>query len=168
MEHRREDILPQPGGLTPGRKSSDSEVSVGRRRLPTPPTSVHSRPIPHSITLEELHAFRERIANTRLGNSISAMAKANSSRMRGALGMTRHTYNPLPEPIADSVDRNVVDNDIMTHRGQLRARVGDVVTFYMCNPAYIHHVSNLYSLKHLSKSFSIYFLPTVSLQIHMS
>ena len=76
----------QPGGLTPERKSSDSEVSVGRRRLPTPPTSVHSRPIPRSITLEELHAFRERIANTRLGNSISAMAKANSSRMRGALG----------------------------------------------------------------------------------
>ena len=49
--------------------------------------------------------------------------------MRGALGMNRHTFNTLPEPIADSVDRNVVDNDIMTHRGQLRARTGgsDVV-----------------------------------------
>lgn len=129
MEHRREDALPQPGELTPENTSSDAGVSIGRRRLPTPPTSVHSRPIPRSMTLEELHAFRERIANTRLGHSISAMAKANSGRMRGALGMTRHTFNTLHEPNADSVDRNVVDSDIMTHRGQLRAQAGgsDVV-----------------------------------------
>ena len=37
-------------------------------------------------------------------------------------GMTRHTYNPLPERMADSVDRNVADNDPMTRRGLLRAR----------------------------------------------
>ena len=105
-EHRREDALPQPGELTPENTSSDAGVSIGRRRLPTPPTSVHSRPIPRSMTLEELHAFRERIANTRLGHSISAMAKANSGRMRGALGMTRHTFNTLHESSADSVDRD--------------------------------------------------------------
>ena len=44
--------------------------------------------------------------------------------MRGALGMTRHTYNPSPETIVDSVDRRVVDNYIMAHRGQLRAWAG--------------------------------------------
>ena len=124
MEHHRGDALPKPGGLTPERKSSDSEVSIGRRRLPTPPTSVHSRPIPRSMTLEELHAFRERIANTRLGLSIAAMAKANSSRMRDTLGLASRTYNPLPDQIADSVDGNGVDDNVMTRRGQSRARAG--------------------------------------------
>lgn len=128
MEHRRENKLPQPGGLTPERETSDAEVSIRRRQLPTPPTSVHFQPIPRSMTLEELQAFRKRIANTRLGNSIAAMASANRGRMRGALAMASHTYHPLPDPDADSVDGDLVDS-VMTHDGQSRAPTGgsDVV-----------------------------------------
>jgi hypothetical protein len=101
-----------------------------RRQLPTPHTSTHFRPIPRSITLVELQALRECIANTRLGDSIAAMAKANSSCMRGTLGMATHSYHPPPDTNADSADRNRVDDNVMTHRGQsFRARAGggDVV-----------------------------------------
>jgi hypothetical protein len=38
--------------------------------------------------------------------------------------MASHNYNPVPNPMADSVDKNIVGDDIMPHRNQLRAPAG--------------------------------------------
>lgn len=90
-----------------------------RRQLPTPHTSVPFQTIPRSISLVELRAFRKRIANTHLGNSICAEANTNNDRMRRALGTAGHTLHSLPESMADSVNNNV-----MTPHSQSGARAG--------------------------------------------
>ena len=141
MEHSNERAQPQSGGLTRERKGSDAEVSICRRQLPTPPTSVHVQPIPRSLTLAELQAFCKRIANTRLGDSICALAMANNNRMRGTLEMDSNSYHLSPDTIADSADRNRINDNVMTHRIQSRARVdgGDVVIYlfiYLTSKSY--------------------------------
>ena len=121
-----DDVQPPPaGGLMPEMQElftpRDTEVSIGRRRLPTPPTSATHSPVPRSMTVAEVIAFRERLAKARSGQSSSATI--GSRRLRGALGVISQSHNPLSLPIANPDDVQHA-NTVMTDRSRLQARAG--------------------------------------------
>jgi hypothetical protein len=122
MAHFSDTTTPQPtGGYTPGigelKTPGDFEISIGRRRLPTPPTTAPRAPTPR-MSIDELKAFKERIAGTRLGQSISYTA-----RSRGALGMihSRPNANPMQ-------GIGLVNSITTPARSEARAGGGEFVT----------------------------------------
>jgi hypothetical protein len=84
--------------------------------LPTRPTTAPRASTPR-ISLDELKAFRERIARTRLGHSISYMA-----RSRGALGMI-HPSRTEPRSNAN-LQQGIGLSNIITHHDRSDARAG--------------------------------------------